>query len=81
MLRRYFAAYEIVNVKIGDVAIERAPEAARAKFRVEFSGRPRKIGGLDSLLPSASTYGFDVRFVPDGNSWKVAWASYERIGG
>jgi len=81
VLRRYFAAYEIVDVKLSDVAIERAPDAARARFRVEFSGRPRRIGGLDSLLPSASTYRFDVRLVPDGSGWKVAWASYERAGG
>ena len=81
VLRRYFAAYEIVNVKISDVEIERAPEAARARFRVDFSGRPRRIGGLDGLLPSASTYSFDVRLVPDGSSWKAAWASYERVGG
>jgi hypothetical protein len=80
-LRRYFAAYEIINLKMRDVTIERAPEAARARFRVEFSGQPRKIGGLDSLLPSASTYSFDVRLVPDGSRWKVAWAAWEPAGG
>jgi hypothetical protein len=80
-LRRYFAAYEIINLKMRDVTIERAPEAARARFRVEFSGQPRKIGGLDGLLPSASTYSFDVRLVPDGSRWKVAWAAWEPTGG
>ena len=80
-LRRYFAAYEIINLKMRDVTIERAPEAARARFRVEFSGQPRKIGGLDGLLPSASTYSFDVRLVPDGSRWKVAWAAWEAAGG
>jgi hypothetical protein len=79
-LRRYFAAYEIINLKIRDVAIERAPEAARARFLVEFSGRPRRIGGLDGLLPSASTYTFDMRLVPDGSLWKVAWAAWEPAG-
>ena len=76
-LRRYFAAYEIINLKMRDVTIERAPEAARARFRVDFSGQPRKLGGLDGLLPSASTYSFDVRLVSDGGRWKVAWAAWE----
>ena len=76
-MRRYFAAYEILDVKMKDLTIERAPEAARARFRAELSGQPRKIGGLDGLLPSASTYNFDVRLVPDGKRWKVAWASWE----
>jgi hypothetical protein len=79
-LRRYFAAYEIINLMMRDVTIERAPEAVRARFRVEFSGQPRKIGGLDGLLPSASTYSFDVRLVPDGSRWKVAWAAWEPTG-
>ena len=77
MLRRIFAAYEIVDVRLSDVEIERAPEAARATFRADFSGQPRKLGGLDGFLPSASAYRFDVRLVPEGNRWKVAWASWE----
>ena len=76
-LRHYFAAYEIINLQMRDITIERAAEAARARFRVEFSGQPRKIGGLAGLLPSASTYNFDVRLVPDGKRWKVTWAAWE----
>jgi hypothetical protein len=79
LLRRYFAAYEILDVRLKDVTIERAPQAARARFRAELSGQPRKIGGLEGLLPSASTYNFDVRLVPDGKRWKVAWASWEGV--
>jgi len=78
-LRRYFAAYEILNLQMRDLTIERAAEAARARFRVEFSGQPRKIGGLDALLPSASAYKFDLRLVPDGKRWKVAWAAWEGV--
>lgn len=79
-VRRFFAVYEIINVQVRNLTIERAPEAARARFRVEFSGQPRKIGGLDALLPSVSTYDFDVRLVPDGKRWKIAWASWEPVG-
>jgi hypothetical protein len=78
-LRRYFAAYEIISLQIRDLTIERAEQAARARFRVEFSGQPRKIGGLDGLLPSASAYNFDVRLVPDGKRWKIAWAAWGAV--
>ena len=78
-LRRYFAAYEILNVRMRDITIERAAESARARFRVDLSGQPRKIGGLDGLFPSASTYNFDVRLVPDGKRWKIAWAAWEGV--
>lgn len=79
-LRRYFAAYETVSLRIEGLTIERAPEAARARFRVSFSGRPRKLGGLDRFLPSASTYVFELRLVPEASRWKVAWASWEEEG-
>jgi hypothetical protein len=77
-LRRYFAAYKVIRLQMRDITIERAAEAARARFQVAFSGQPR-IGGLDGLLPSASTYKFDVRLVPEGKLWKVASAGWEAI--
>lgn len=76
-LRRIFAAYEIIDVRLSDLEFDRAPEAARVTFRADFSGQPRRLGGLDRFLPSASTYRFEVRLVPEGNRWKVAWASWE----
>ena len=80
-LRRYFAAYEILDVSLSDVTIERSEGAALARFTAGLSGQPRKIGGLDALLPSASTYRFEVRFVPDGRRWKAAWATWSSAGG
>jgi hypothetical protein len=80
-LARYFAAYEAVDLRVKDLTIERAPEAARARFQVEFSGRPRRFGGLDRLLPRTSSYTFDMRLVPEAGRWKVAWASWEVEGG
>ena len=78
-LRRYFAAYESLNVRVTGLEIERAPEAARARFRAELSGRPTKLGGLDRLLPSSSRYDFDVRLVPEEGRWKVAWAAWQPV--
>jgi hypothetical protein len=76
IVRRAFAAYEILNVAFSNVQIERSEGAARVRFRAEMSGQPRKIGGLDALLPSSAKYDFDLRMVPDGGTWKVAWAQW-----
>ena len=80
-VRRYFAAYEILDVSLSDVTIERSEGAALARFTARLSGQPRKIGGLDALLPSASAFRFEVRFVPDGKRWKAAWATWSPAGG
>jgi hypothetical protein len=76
LVRRAFAAYEILNVTVSNLQVERAEGAARVRFRAEMSGQPRKIGGLDGLLPSSAKYDFDLRMVPDGGTWKVAWAQW-----
>jgi len=77
LVRRYFAAYEILDVTISGLSIERSENAARARFRVQLAGQPRKLGGLDGLFPRSSVYDFDLRLVPDGSEWKVAWASWQ----
>jgi len=78
-LRRYLAAYERLNVRISDLTIERAAGAARARFRAELSGTPRKIGGLEGIIPRSSTYRFDMRLAPSGEGrWLVTWASWEQ---
>lgn len=77
-LRRYLAAYEKLDVRVSDLTIERAEGAARARFRADLSGSPRRIGGLGGLLPRASAYRFDLRLVPgEGGRWLVAWAAWE----
>ncbi len=80
MVRRYFAAYSSLDVSFRDVSIERSEGAALARFTADLSGRARKIGGLEGLLPSASSYRFEVRFVPDNGRWKAAWASWSEAG-
>jgi hypothetical protein len=80
MLRGYFAAYESLDVTLREVSIERAEGAARARFRADLSGRPRKeAAGIVGLLPSSASYRFDVRLTPEGSGWRVAWASWEPV--
>ncbi len=81
-LRRYFAAYERLDVRISDVTIERAAGAARARFRAELSGKPRQIAGLDGWLPRSASYRFDLRLSPDsGGRWLVTSAGWEEAPG
>jgi hypothetical protein len=80
-VERYFAAYEVLDVKIRDVVVERAEGAARVRLRADLSGQPRKIGGLEGLVPSSSAYDFELRLVPEGDAWKVAWAQWNPAGG
>jgi hypothetical protein len=76
LVRRYFAAYEILDVTISGAAIERSESAARVRFRAQLAGQPRRIGGLEGLFPRSSAYEFDMRLVPEEGAWKVAWASW-----
>ncbi len=79
LVRRYLGAYESLSLTLSDVAIERGPAAAHARFRVRMSGRPRAVGGLDGLLPRASRWSFDVRLESGPGGWKIVWASWAPI--
>jgi hypothetical protein len=81
LVRRYFTGYEILDVTVSDVIVEKSENAARVRFKAEMSGQPRKIGGLEGLLPRSSSYDFDMRLVPENGKWKVAWAAWNPHGG
>jgi hypothetical protein len=67
-VRRYFAAYEKLGVNVFDV--QRVDEK-NLKFRVDFTGKPRDVGGLAGLLPSAAVYQFEVELTGSGDALKV----------
>jgi hypothetical protein len=80
MLRRYFVAYETVNLEVYDVVIERQSEgAARVAFRVDFNGRPLQLGGLAAMLPPAAMYRFDLGLRLEGQRWLIATADWEEV--
>ena len=76
LARRYFAAYRKLSLQVSVLVIERGTEAALARFRVRLTGTPSGVGGLAGLIPNESSYRFEARLVPDGNRWKIAWASW-----
>ncbi|MEP6994876.1 MAG: hypothetical protein ABI968_10175 [Acidobacteriota bacterium] len=79
LLRRYFAGYEMLDVKFQNVQIDRAENTARVRLRAEMSGQPLKLGGLEGLLPGSASYDFDLRLSRDGKKWRVAWASWQQV--
>ena len=79
LVRRYLGAYESLSLTLSDVAVERGPAAAHAKFRVRMSGRPRAVGGLDGLLPRSSRWSFDVRLEAGPGGWKIASAAWSPL--
>jgi hypothetical protein len=81
LVRRTLAAYESLSLALSDVAIERGPATAQAKFKVRMSGRPRAVGGLEGLLPHSSRWSFDVRLEAGTGGWKITWASWTRLEG
>jgi hypothetical protein len=81
LVRRTLAAYESLSLTLSDVAIERGPAAAQAKFKVRMSGRPRAGSRLESFLPRSSRWSFDVRLEAGTGGWKITWASWNRLEG
>jgi hypothetical protein len=80
LLRRYFAAYETVNLEVYDVTIERQGEdVARLAFRVDFNGRPLQLGGLAGVLPPAAMYHFDLDLRREGQRWLIAKAGWDEV--
>ncbi len=79
-VEHYFAAYENLNVSIGDVRIERGADAARVRFRATMAGQPRRVGGLAGFVPSSAAYDFDVRLAPEDGDWRVTWAQWNPEG-
>jgi hypothetical protein len=79
LVRRTLAAYENLSLSLSDVAVERGPAAAQAKFKVRMSGTPRTVAGLEGFLPRSSRWSFDVRLESLPAGWKIVSASWRRL--
>jgi hypothetical protein len=78
-LRRYFAAYETVGLSVYGVEVDRQGGAARVRCVVEFSGRARKLAGLEGLLPPSAVYRFQLDTADEGGVWRVRGATWEPV--
>ncbi len=75
--KRYLAAYESVSIEIAGLESTRGADSAHGRFLVGFSGRPRRILGLDTLLPPQASYWFELDLVRDEGGWRVQHATWE----
>ena len=76
-IRRYLAAYDKVAAQVFDV---QRLDATHLRFRVDFTGKPKDLGGLAGLLPSSAVYEFEVELVGEGDALKVrrgTWRAWE----
>jgi hypothetical protein len=78
-LRRYFAAYESVDLEVFGVEVERDGNAAHVTCVVELSGRARQLGGLQGLLPPEAVYRFDLEVADENGVWRVGEAAWEAV--
>jgi hypothetical protein len=78
-LRRYFAAYESIDLEVFDVEVERADGVAQVRTRVGFTGQANRAFGLGGVLPPSAVYRFDVQARDEGGVWRVASARWEQL--
>jgi hypothetical protein len=78
-IRRYFAAYESISASFSDLVVDRKPDLARATFTASFNGSPRKLGALSEMLPRSARVRFEMNLAPEGDGWKVVWASWSLV--
>ena len=78
-LRRYFAAYESVDLEVYGVEVERDGDSAAVRCVVELAGRARQIGGLKGLLPPAAVYRFELGVAEEAGVWRVQRAAWEPV--
>jgi hypothetical protein len=80
-LRRYFAAYESIDLEVFDLVTEPGDGVTRIRTRVGFSGQAQKGLGLEGLLPPSAVYTFDVDARDEGGTWRVTRAAWEQTSG
>jgi hypothetical protein len=78
-LRRYFAGYENVALTVYGTEVERAGSSAHIRTVVEFSGRARKLGGLDGLLPPEAVYRFEMDAAEEAGLWRVRTCEWRAV--
>jgi hypothetical protein len=78
-LRRYFAAYDSVALTVYDTQVARVGSGAQIRTIVEFSGRARKVAGLEGLLPPDAVYRFELEALEEGGSWRMRTARWQAV--
>jgi hypothetical protein len=78
-LRRYFLAYQSIDVVVYDLSVERDEASARVSCTVELSGDARQIGALRGLLPPEAVYRLHLEVAEEDGEWRIAQAGWEAV--
>lgn len=78
-LRRYFAAYESVDLQVHGLEVDRVGATADVRCVVEFTGQARTFGGLGGLLPPEAVYRFHLGVAEEDGVWRVRRAAWEPV--
>ena len=78
-LRRYFAAYQSVDLEVYGIEVDRDGTRAEVRCVVELAGRARQLGGLKGLLPPAAVYRFELGVAEEAGVWRVQRAAWEPV--
>jgi len=79
-LKRYFFAYNSIDITVHQLETSHTASTGRATFRVIFLGSPKSVGGMDQFLPSSANYVFDVWLVKESGDWKIVTAQWREAG-
>jgi ketosteroid isomerase-like protein len=75
-LRRYFFAYNTMDINVRDLQSTVSGEQAFVTFNADFLGTPKTMGGMDQFLPRSTTYRFELVMVEEAGEWKVTSANW-----
>ncbi len=78
-LRRYFLAYESIDMLVYDLSVERGEKSAHVSFIAELSGDARRIGAMRGLLPPEAVYRLELELADENGAWRIARANWEAI--
>jgi hypothetical protein len=77
-LKRYFLAYESLDVAFSEAAPEGDPPQ-KVSVRADMSGKLRQIGGLAGMLPDVAAYRFDLDLVTRDGKLLITGARWQRV--
>jgi hypothetical protein len=77
-MKRYFFAYESLDIHVSDVVATGEPPTKIA-LRVDMEGQAKQVGGLGGLVPGLSAWRFELDLVEREGRLLINGARWERV--
>lgn len=78
-VRRVLFGYQNINVTVSELQTTLSGEQGVADFVATVSGNPKKIGGLDQILPRLTKLKMRIEFREENGEWRATWAEWQEI--